>query len=361
MEPCHAVRLLACEGGFDDGQAMGLIGGFFGLERPGASEFGLADLWGMPSDPGLTFANGRSALAALVATQKPQKVWLPAYICRSVPAAVRITGVTLDFYPVGAELEPDTLFLQHQAGPREMVLAVDYFGRPPTDYFMNFVRSRPDLLFVEDASQALDTGQPPWGRWRLHSPRKLLGVFDGGFITPATAVDPAWTAQPSQTEGRSLAALGRFEDEAETNNHHWHSANQRREASEETGRDRMSRLSRSLLQDTSPGPLISKRRTNFAILATTLQPMAFLPDRLPTFAPFGFPIQTLPEQRPTLIAALVAQGIFPAIHWSDLPSDLSFASEHHLARTLLTLPCDHRYGSAEMERVATLTLRALDL
>jgi dTDP-4-amino-4,6-dideoxygalactose transaminase len=340
---------------------MSLIGGFFELEGLDAGGPGVADLWGMPLDPNLTFANGRSALAALVATQKPKKVWLPAYICRSVHAAVLATGIPLAFFPVNADLGPDTFFLERHVGPREMVLAVDYFGRPPTDCFLNFVRRRPDLLFVEDASQAMDTGQPPWGQWRLHSPRKLLGVIDGGFITPATAIDPEWTAQPSQTKARHLAALARFEDEAEADNPHWHGANQSREAAEQTGRDRMSRLSRSFLQHLPVKPMISKRRANFAVLATDLQPLAFLPDRLPSFAPSGFPIQTLPEQRPGLIAALVAQGIFPAVHWTDLPSDPSFALEHHLARTLLTLPCDHRYGPTEMARVADVTLRVLDL
>jgi hypothetical protein len=52
--------------------------------------------------------------------------------------------------------------------------------------------------------------------------------------------------------------------------------------------------------------------------------------------------------------------VFPAVHWANLPSPAGkFPDEHALASTLLTLPCDQRYGTAEMEQLATFFLQAL--
>jgi hypothetical protein len=51
--------------------------------------------------------------------------------------------------------------------------------------------------------------------------------------------------------------------------------------------------------------------------------------------------------------------IFCARHWADLPSPAAdFPAEHELSRRLITLPCDHRYGEAEMARVADVFLGA---
>jgi hypothetical protein len=60
------------------------------------------------------------------------------------------------------------------------------------------------------------------------------------------------------------------------------------------------------------------------------------------------------ELRSRLCATLTAKGIFPAIHWSDLPSPPTFLAAHGLASELLTLPCDHRYDADAMLRMADI-------
>src|SRR6266852_5720649 len=167
---------------------MRYIGGFFGIELPPAGTPGLASFWSMPINPALTYVNGRSALAALLASVSPSKLWLPAYICRSVVQAAEATDTTFDFFPVNEMLQPDTAFLDSVARAGEIVLAVDYFGRSPEPEFLDFVERRRDLQFVEDACHAFDTGTAQWGHWCLRSPRKLVGVPDGGFLIPADGI-----------------------------------------------------------------------------------------------------------------------------------------------------------------------------
>jgi dTDP-4-amino-4,6-dideoxygalactose transaminase len=51
-------------------------------------------------------------------------------------------------------------------------------------------------------------------------------------------------------------------------------------------------------------------------------------------------------------------GIFCPVHWKNLPCDTNeFKAEHELSKSMLTLPSDHRYGEADMQRVINALLK----
>jgi hypothetical protein len=344
----------------DDRAAVTYVGGFFGIELPPAHGSGLASFWHMPEDPALTFSNGRSALAALFASVGPSKVWLPAYVCRSVAEAADAAGTPHSYFPVDEALQPDTPFLETSARTGDMVLAVDYFGRPPGEPFLDFVKRRTDLKFVEDACHAVDTGIRQWGRWCLRSPRKLVGVPDGGFVFPAGGIVKARRSTPEPGIAAYQAACLRFEDEDERANDLWHQANQDREASEGASLQRMTRLSRELLARIPVEPIAHLRRANFRALAGMLERYMFFPEAHLGFVPLGFPIRLQADLRDKVRRDLIGHGIFPAVHWSDLPSPTAFAPAHSLAAELLTLPCDQRYRPVDMERLAQIVRESLN-
>jgi dTDP-4-amino-4,6-dideoxygalactose transaminase len=335
------------------------IGGFHGLELPPTSVHGLATFWEMPAQSTLTYANARSALAALLVSVRPSTLWLPAFICPSVTEATAATATPTRFFPVDEALQPDTPFLESTARGGDMILAVDYFGRPPNADFLDFVKRRPDLLFIEDACHAVDTGTSRWGRWCLRSPRKLVGVPDGGFIVPADDIAAAqWSVVHADLDAYQAACL-RFEDEEGRANGPWHAANQRREGSQCISTRRMSRLSRELLVRLPVQPMSDSRRSNFRILAGMLGEYGYIPEDRPTFVPLGFPVRLRTTVRERVRADLIANGIFPAVHWAQVPSPASFSSAHALAAELLTLPCDQRYGTADMQLMAQLFMASV--
>jgi dTDP-4-amino-4,6-dideoxygalactose transaminase len=335
---------------------MTFIGGFFGLELPPVAGRGLASFWDMPVNSAYTYVNGRSALAALLASLTPAKLWLPAYICRSVLQSAEATHTPVSYFPVDETLEPDTHFLDSAVKAGEMVLAVDYFGRAPNASFLDFVARRDDLLFVEDACHAFDTGVSRWGHWCLRSPRKLVGVPDGGFLIPVEGALERRTSTPQAASMNYQAACMRFEDEDEKAGARWHEINQSREASEHVSQGRMSRLSREVLTRLQSQPIADRRRENFRILAGKLEQIMFLPDRQPAFVPLGFPVRLREALRNQMRSDLIAKGIFPALHWIDLPSPPAFTVAHTLASELLTLPCDQRYQPSDMERLAQILM-----
>ena len=64
----------------------------------------------------------------------------------------------------------------------DAVLVVSYFGNPIAPSWCTLSRQRPEIVWIEDRAQALWPNSNPMGSWVVYSPRKLIGVPDGGVL-----------------------------------------------------------------------------------------------------------------------------------------------------------------------------------
>ncbi len=335
------------------------IGGFFALETPAPDRSGgLAALWGLDDTTPARDSAG-AVFAALVRALRPPRLWLPGWLC--APFAVGLPGDRIRLYRVTPALAPDTASLGDLA-PGDLLLAVNPFGQTPGPAWAAFVAAHPDTFFVEDCAQSLATGRAPWGDWQLFSPRKLMGVPEGGFLVPRTARARAITLPPAALPpdpGRSAArrAAMQLRRDRPADNALWHPLNQAAEAMGDNADRAIDPAVPAMLARIDPAPMIAARRANAARLAASLparlQPLP--PD--PAAAPFGLPL--LLPGRDTLLPALHAAGLFPAVHWRDILSPPTWEDDHARAATIVTLPCDHRYGPARMDRLAQTLLSLL--
>ena len=300
------------------------------------------------------FVSARSALDALIEMTAPPKIWLPAYICEGLIADTWRARVR--YYPLDA-FEPDVAHLDRAACGGDMVLAVDFFGFPPAAEFLRFVRRRADLRFIDNRAQALDPGIEPWADWTLYSPRKLVGVADGGILVaerPGRDVP-----QPSERPDAIAlwtAPILRYEDRTEAHNQVWHEAHQAKKAWMQADRGAMTRLSSWILSHTSIEPLAEQRRRNWHVLQSYLGRW-LAHNGNPAAAPFGYLIKVPSDRRPGILAGLYTDRIFAAVHYPSLPSPPEeFPAEHELRRRVITLPCDHRYDEDTMRVVAKRVL-----
>jgi hypothetical protein len=302
--------------------------------------------------------NARSALNALWTADRPRAAWLPAYVCGDVVQAVP-QGVSIRYFAVDDELQPDVNRLSSDLRAGDHVLAVDYFGRPPARAFQDLVAARRDVRWVEDRAQALDCG-PAWGDWLLYSPRKLIGVPDGGILIPTKAVHPLPMLQtePLTDFGFIAPSLERFEDPEELQNAGWYERYVHAEATMSPGRFAMSRLSAAILKGANVNPHVERRQANYRTLHARLERWSFLKEGQPDFVPLGFPIAV--PNAAQLGQRLSQQRIFAARHWKSLPSHPDeHENAHRLAHKLITLPCDYRYTSSDMDLVADAVIEAL--
>jgi hypothetical protein len=333
------------------------IGGFFGLS---IDEITLApdsvwNAWTKDFTTTATFGTGRAALAALINLAVPHQIWLPAYLCASMTDAVEIAAsqiaAEVQTYSLTHDLEPEVTYLESRLAPGDLVLVVDYFGWPPSQAFRDWARERPEVVWVEDRAQALWTTDRRWAPWSIFSPRKLLGVPNGGILLGSTfaGVKTVMDDPPDLTVG--LAELMRFEDRSEIENERWYGVYQQREYRFKTVSNPMSRVTEALLQRISIAPLLSARQANYEYLLDRLQELAAWPRSAENVAPFGFVIAVKDAQ--SLANELAAERLFCARHWLKIGSDPNrFPYEHALSRQLLTLPCDHRYTPSQLARLA---------
>ncbi len=200
----------------------------------------------------------------------------------------------------------------------------------------------------------------PWADWTLYSPRKLLGVADGGILVAESSGGEV--PQPMERPDAIAlwtAPLLRYEDWTEADNQTWHQANQLVKSRLKADRSEMTRWKKWILSRTSLEPLADRRRRNWRVLRSHLgRWLAW--EGNPDAAPFGYLMKVPIGQRPEILRALHSNCIFAAVHYPSLPSPAEqFAVEHELNRQVITLPCDHRYDENTMQSVAQKVLSVI--
>jgi dTDP-4-amino-4,6-dideoxygalactose transaminase len=304
-------------------------------------------------------ANGRCALWRLLEARRPGRLWLPSYLCDTLLESARVCPTEVRFYPMNANLAPETERWLSEVKSTDAVLVIDYFGFPAPAALWKAIGST-GCITIEDASQALLTnGVGRDSDYVLYSPRKFVGVPDGGILRwrrPAAALG-AKSLEPAPFDGwlNSFEAtwLRREQDRGGIQGP-WFDRFRAAEAAQPCGAYAMSALSRRILAGGwDLRAVAAARRRNYRRLRDALRPWALFPDLPPGVAPLGFPVR-LPN-RDDVRAALIRERIFPPIHWpirGAVPE--SFAASHRLADALMTLPCDQRYGAADMDRIISV-------
>jgi dTDP-4-amino-4,6-dideoxygalactose transaminase len=321
------------------------IGGFFPLDIPfkynANNFFSYLDI--NPTNS-LFFHNARSALKYLIISKKLKTIWLPAYICKEVAEVIRTTKCVVKYYPI-KDCSPDIKFLKKHMQQGESALAINYFGRLPAKDFLEFVKDRRNITWIEDRAHCLLPSEQIWGDYVIYSPRKMFGVPDGGIIQGKLS---EINFLELNSDRYIEASLSRFEDYYELNNDEWYSKYKAYEDLMPVGNYKMSRISLSILSSLNMKKIIEKRILNYKHLYKELNGCSLLEEANENFVPFGFIIKT--QERNRLLKHLHNNKIFASTHWQELPVDKKdFPSEYKLSQELITIPCDQRYNSFDMK------------
>jgi len=337
-----------------------IIGGMFGLQA--TSDSGAMSPPFL-QDQNLCLVNARSAIRLLVGQLTPQQVWCPSYLCHTILEAIRGTMAGVRFYEVNYDLVIASYDWLDQVQEGDLVIFIDYFG------FIGdpdcAVRARKRGAWVlEDASQALLSGIV--GRFSdfiLYSPRKFVGIPDGGILCNHSKfhfqhVD--LMAPPSNWWRKAfLASVLRREFDIHGGTRQWFELFQETEPNAPIGSFAMSELSRVLLQNNFDYTTIAQRRVgNYHTLADKLGSLALFPHLPDQIVPLGFPIRM--KNRDVIRQVLFAHEIYPPVHW-PIPETVprEYVESHKLAAEVMTLPCDQRYDSSDMNRIAEVVAEGL--
>ncbi len=304
----------------------------------------------------------RSVVKLLVRALRPANVWVPSYICGVVIDAVREPGVRIRFYPVDESLNVASHDWLTQISPGDVAIFVDYFGFDSWATFGAAAKAR-GACIVEDACHAmLNEHFSPCSDYIFFSPRKFVGVPDGGIvITANNAQFPHSNLYPAPADWFLLAlkaSARRAEFDRFGGDRDWFEMFQSAESSGPREPCRMSDLSAALLQIIDWAIIKKRRRRNYEFLLSKLSELAIFPDLPRDVVPLGFPIRV--RNRDRVRRLLFNERIYPPVHWDIaelVPKE--FAASHLLAREIMTLPCDQRYNAEDMRRIVARLKRHL--
>lgn len=284
---------------------------------------------------------GRNALVWLLHARNIKKLWIPRLICDSVTGVCDREGVPRAFYGIGPHLRPAE---EVPLGDGEWFYFVNYYSLFSNDEIAAAAARCGGRVIVDNAQSYF---QPPLpGVDTLYTCRKYFGVADGAFL---------YSDAPGDRDGlpldesfdRMRFLLGRVERPA-SEFYAEYVANNARFAAEPV--KRMSRLTQTLLRGIDYVRVRETRERNYALLHARLGGLngLSLPD-----APGTFMYPLLLENGAAVRKRLQAQRIYVPTLWPAVSGWCGEeAEERRLARDILPLPIDQRYGPEDMEYLA---------
>lgn len=341
-----------------------IVGGVFGLDL--TTETSTTPPY--TANASVHLVNGRSAIRLAVDRLSPDTVWLPSYLCTSIVDAIRDLDSTIRFYPVSYELEAGARSWLDDLEENHLVLVIDYFGFPFDRNVCTEVRHRGAWLML-DACQALySVPKPDFADFAVYSPRKFVGVPDGGVLSIVSAraeaaefQEAALDHSPADWWFDSLRSLMlRREFDLRGGDRSWYELFGRCEENAPAGYYAISDFSQAVLdRSVNYRADAQARRTNFKYLADKLRAVALYKQLPEAVVPLGFPVRTADRDR--VRQGLFGDSIYPPVHWplgAYVPDE--FAESHRLEADIMTIPCDQRYGREDMERVVASVEKLMD-
>lgn len=306
-------------------------------------------------DRSLLLVNARSGISLIIARLTPPQTWMPSFLCESMLDAVDERITTLRFYDVGHDLAVRSSEWIESVKHGDLVVIVDYFGFPAGRAVAAQVRER-GAWIIEDACQALlSDGVGECADFIVYSPRKFVGVPDGGILTvqcDLVIADLVLEKAPDMWWIKAFAAtLRRREFDRHGGDRHWFDLFQQAENEQPIGPYAMSELSTGLLVNAFDYRAIAhRRRENYQYLDERLRELAIFQQLPDGVVPLGYPVRV--HNRDRIRHTLFADGIYPPVHW-PVPAIVPepFRASRRLAEEIMTLPCDQRYGEGEMEKM----------
>lgn len=309
------------------------IGGYFELET----------FYGQEYYPHLLKFNlGRTALLFLLHLYDVKRLYVPYYLCDSVTDSCKKAGYSLTFYSIDRDMRP---ILPDSLLEDEYLYLVNYYGQLTDDKICEYKKIYPHIIVDHTQSffQAPVNGVPT-----LYSCRKFFGLPDGAYLScPTLSSLDNISLDTDCSNHRMEHILGRYE----------HSASETYSLMLKNAHSfplepikKMSHLTQNLLRGINYTSVVQKRNSNYHFLQDLLQDRNPLKWRAPNGA-FAYPFY-YPDGI-ALRKALAKNGIYVTTYWSNVLHEMPAESvEYDYAANILALPCDQRYGNAEMNTVA---------
>lgn len=283
---------------------------------------------------GIKLNCGRNALAYVLKAKNIKKILMPKYMCDSCNSVLQDNNVSVRYYSVGLDFKPRHV----EQDLEEWLYIVNFYGQLSNEYIQSFNKDR---LIVDNAQAYYQ--QPIEGVDTIYTCRKFFGVPDGAILYTNKSIDIQIRDESFE---RMHFLLGRFERNASefyqeyVDNNHFFKSEQIK---------KMSKLTENLLHGIDYEYVRKKRTENFRYLNDKLSNVNKLNLNVPDGA-FMYPLYL--DNGCEIRKKLQEKKIYIPTLW---PAVFNICSENELeynmAKNILPLPVDQRYGKAEMDYI----------
>ena len=275
---------------------------------------------------------GRNALAYLLRAKQIKTIWMPKFMCDSCDYVLSSYEVKIHYYSIGLYFKPHV----EQRGD-DWLYVVNFYGQLSNEYLASLGKN----VIVDNAQAYFQS--PISGIDTLYTCRKFFGVPDGAILYTDKQIE---ISEKDESFERMHFLLGRYERSAQEFYQEYVDNNR---TFQEEPIKRMSKLTENLLHGLDYNVIRKKRTENFAYLHERLANS----NRLKLIVPDGaFMYPYYVENGFELRKRLQAEKIFIPTLW---PAVLNRCNqnelEYQMARNILPIPVDQRYGIEDMDYI----------
>ena len=309
------------------------IGGFFGLELLGENDL-------FSSEKGFVGLNsGRNCLEYILKVRNYHFLYLPYFTCEVILEPLKKLEIPFEFYDIDDNLEP--IFDYTKITSNQGFLYTNYFGTK--DKFISQVSAKIPNLIIDNAQSFFS--KPLENIDTFYSPRKFVGVADGGFLSINKKLNDDFEQDVSYNRmSHLLKRIDLSPEEAYAD----FSINDESLTHQEI--KFISKLTSKILSGIDFELIKKRRKENFTFLHDALKNKNLLTfdideDSIPMVYPFRTKDVELKEK-------LINEKIYCATYWQNV---LKWAEKdknsYKLTQEIIALPIDQRYSILHMEQI----------
>lgn len=310
------------------------IGGYFGLELQNHSNYLHQDL--------IHLNTARNCLEYILKARKYIKVYIPYFTCDVILEPLDKLKIKYEFYDVDNNLEP--IFNYNNVKENEGFLITDYFGIKTA--FIKEISSKIRNIIVDNAQSYF--AKPIENIDTFYSPRKFVGVSDGGLLSTNLVLSEHFEKDYSYDRFSHL--LKRIDLSAEEG---YMDFQENDKSLENQSIKLISNLTTKILSGIDYEFIRKQRKENFNFLHKALREKNSLPidideDSIPMLYPFRPKDHKLKNK-------LISEKIYCATYWTNV---LEWAendkNSYLLAQEIIALPIDQRYSVNDMHKILNI-------
>ncbi|MDV3950197.1 hypothetical protein CMT75_16910 [Elizabethkingia anophelis] len=308
------------------------IGGYFQLELCENKPFQYSDL--------ILLNTARNCLEYILRAKGYKKIYIPYFTCDVLLEPINKLNIDYQFYDIDDSLEP--IFDYDRVGGNEVFLATNYFGIKTK--FIEDLSSKVKNLIIDNAQAFF--AKPLLGIDTFYSPRKFVGVSDGGILATKKILEGYLEKDFSYERMSHL--LKRIDLSAEEG---YNDFVLNDKVLEKQNIKLMSNLTKSILSNIDFERIKKLRRENYLFLDKYLKKDNLLKIELDSEdIPMVYPYRINEAKKNR--DCLISQKIYCATYWPNVlewshPSTNSYKT----ARDIIALPIDQRYSINDMQKI----------